>query len=215
MTFLEICREVYKALGLQGTFNDVNASNDTKIISQAVKEGWIDVQNYRKDWKFLQESVTLTLDPAYTEYNLTFIFGSSDNDFGYWDPDNFIYDFQSLKERTYDDWRRLEVINTNEPRYFAVKPNDNSVLFTPLDNNYDVTLDYFKTPQILENNTDVPAFPQAYHTLLLYKGLINASVFFSSPEMYQYAVIRADQLMGQLMREQLPSKTLKQRPLVY
>jgi hypothetical protein len=213
-TFLEICQDVYSALGLQGSFSDVNASNDTKIIAQSVRDAWEDIQLYRTDWKFLQAETTLSLVTSRDEYDTTFIFGSSDNDFGHWDTRNFIYDYESLEELHYDRWRRLEQNTANKPIRFTVRPSDNTLLFNPLDTSYDVDLSYYKTPQILENNTDVPILPQAYHQLLMYKGLINASVWFSSGEMYQYSTVRADQLMGRLMREQLPSKRVQNRPLV-
>ncbi|RKZ07305.1 hypothetical protein DRQ25_11875 [Candidatus Fermentibacteria bacterium] len=214
MTFLEICIEVYGALGLQGTFNNVNASNDTRVIAQSVKEAWVNIQNYRLNWKFLQDEVILNLDPSRTNYDLEFIFLSTDNNFGHWDEKNFIYDYKTLREVSYNRWKRTEVTATGEPNDFTIKPNDNSVIFTPLDNTYEVSLAYFKQPQILIDNNDVPILPQAYHTLIMYRGLVNAAVFFSSSEMFQFASIRADEMMGQLMREQLPHKKIKLNPLV-
>ncbi len=115
---------------------------------------------------------------------------------------------------SYNKWQRLENTEVGKPYYFTIKPNDNSLLFHPLDVNYEVALRYYKTPQILTDNLDVPRLPQAFHTLLMYKGIINSAVFFSSQELYQYAVIRSEQMMGQLMREQLPELKMKFRSLV-
>ncbi len=211
MNFLEICQKVHNALGIQGSFNDVETNDTIKVIAQAVNDGWSSIQNYRKDWKFLMEEADLVVSSGTTTYTVDFILGSNSGNFGSWDTSNFICDDYKLKFIAYDKWRYDVSDDAVKAYEFSIRPNDNAVLTQNVTTGTTLELMYYRAPQDLSNNSDTPILPAAYHNLIVYAGILNASVFFSTPELYQHVSQLFDKLLGSLMRDQIPSRNIRRR----
>lgn len=223
MIFLDIVKEVRLLSGMQGTgpASVVSATGVEELLVKFAVDAYIDIQNYREEWDFLIGKKTFNTIAGKDEYTPSEIFGVTYPDFKKYNTDSFIITVDGkksyLKEITREAMEVLSMNNdtTKAPTTFAIDPMDNSLIFEPIpDVIYSISFRYWKNPEILSVDTQVPTLPTAYHLLIVYNALQKLSVYLSAPELFsEYATATAI-LKGQLMRMYIPKMTLKARPLV-
>jgi hypothetical protein len=93
----------------------------------------------------------------------------------------------------------------SKPVVFSVDPQKNLWLGIIPDGIYVVGGEFYRTPQILSADTDVPLMPTKFHELIVYKTLRAYGIFMSAPEV----IGRADEVIGtlyaSLANDQLPA----------
>lgn len=212
MNYLKLCQQANLYGGFQGTISSVNASGYQALLVDAVQKAWVDIQNERNNWDFMYTGVDIPITSVTNEYTPADIFGSTVT-LGRWDHRRIIYNYRPLRYIPYADFILIEDVTSGEPQYFTERPSDQALLFNTVDANYTITAQYTKTPQILINNTDTPSFPVKHHNIIVYAAVLDLAAYVSSTEIYQKNQINYSKAMGQLMRDHVPAKTIKQRPL--
>jgi len=218
MTYLEICKKVDVLFGSQGVFTSVTTTNGFQaLIVQFVQNAWDNIQASRRHWDFYHTTVNFSTVIDQIDYTLAEVFGIGvDNPVENWITDRFIRaNFSTLDYVPYDNWIVEDHTNAREPIYFTNHPNletEGFLSFDKPDDVYTYTLHYFRKPQQLANNTDIPICPPEHHDAIVFQALTDLAAHFGNNDIYSTASVRANQLYNNLLRSQNPSKTTKQRP---
>lgn len=219
MNYLQLCQAVRNRIGLQGVGpTTVVAPTDVEAdIVSAVRDAWIDIQNFRADWDWMRAvGESWSLVTGTTTYSTTDIAGPS-NRVRRWVPDTLWLDDGSNKRLLYEmDYEEFEYTHKNDsgnvqPSHFTVRRSDNAIILPSPDSTYTCYIDYWKKAQDLSGNTDTPELPSHWHNLIIYLAVqkLSASIASATTQFefgQAYAV-----MMGQLMREQLKKKRMKAR----
>ena len=213
MNYLELCQQVNLYTGFQGTISSVDTSGYQALLVDAVKKSWIDIQNEREDWDFMYTSVSFSTVQGTSEYTTDTIFGTSTEMLGKWDKLRIVYDYKPLRYINYKNFVLIEDTTQEEPSYFTIRPSDRAILINTPDDAYTITAYYTKTPQELENNADIPAMPKKHHNVIVYAAVIELAAFVSSAEIYQKNITNYSKSMGQLMRDHVPAREIRKRPI--
>ncbi len=222
MIFLDLVKNLRSRVGMQGTgpASVTSASTAEMDLVNSTVDAWIDIQNFREEWKWMRSSASFSTIASKNTYTLTDIFGPT-NRLKKWLVDTAYVTSNSgqktvLNYLPYDQfiYRNLNQTTPGRVSYFTVIPWDNKVMTDLPDGIYTIELDYQKTPQILANNVDVPELPISFHNLILYGAVQKYSVVIMSPEIYSQYSNQYDIMMGQLMRSQLPKKSIIVRGIV-
>ena len=216
MNFLQLCQEVNTYMGFQGSVTSVASVTGYQLrLIQEVKKSWIDIQTERPDWDFLRKVVDFNVTAGTEEYSLETIFGTADHDFGVWETESILYNYNPLKYINYDTFLTYDSSgNTGStPDYYTIHPRTKSLIFNPLDTTYEINAGYFQTPQILTLDTDVPVVLPKHHWIILYKAAMGLSTFVGNATLYQDASFNYSKAWGNLMRDENPAKQIIMRPL--
>lgn len=221
MNFSELAKQTRLRVGMQGSGPDAlsEAVGPESLIVQCVVDSYLDLQNYREDWKWLRATTDFNIGTVTETYTLGNIFGLTYR-FKKWNTDNFYFlnstgDYERLYYKEYYDFLRDHINDDtpSKPRYFTVVPEDSSLLFTPVDDIYSVKAPYQKAPQTLSGAGDIPELPEHYHRLIIYGAIEKFSVSIGSPELYQKYSMDHTNLLGSLLRSENPSKKIKMRSI--
>lgn len=97
---------------------------------------------------------------------------------------------------------------TGRPLYITVAPDKSLVLgFTPNDV-YVTSGEYFRTPQVLTLDSDVPLCPGRFHMAIVYKAMQKYGVYESAPEQVQAGKEGYSLMMSRLVIDQTPPITM-------
>lgn len=223
-TFLELVKNVRLIAGMQGTgpTTTIDATGVEELLVQFTKDAYVDIQNLREEWDFLVGKQTFNTVIDQIDYDLLHIFSEVYPDFKKYNQDSFIITDSNgkksyLQSITREQMDRLGLNNVNSsiPTKFAIEEMDNSVLLEPIpDMIYTIAFRYWKNPEILLTDTQIPKLPSAFHKLITYKALEKVATYLNAPELYQEYATEAAKMQGQLMRMYIPAMTLKARPFV-
>ena len=216
MQFLEIAKEVRLLGGVQGIgpVSVVNTSGYEGVLVQFVKDAWEAIQNMREDWNFMFSKASFPTIASQDNYTLTDIFLIPQ--FKVWKKDSFKLRDTTASYLNYKDPDRLEKIYLNstaesKSSEFTIE-RDHSITLKPTpDSIYTITANYYRSPQLLKEDTDVPILPVSFHRIIVYGALQKLAVFLSSPEIYTKYKESHDLMLGQLMRAEVPAKRIKRK----
>jgi len=218
MNFLEICKAVRVLSGTQGTgpSSVTSASGYEVALVSFVRDAWIDIQSYRDEWDFLKDSGSFFTVASQDNYTVANIFGVGE-DHKKWDKDSFIITDGARKHKLikysldYVEQRYLNDDSEGRPTIVALDTDESVLLKITPDKIYNVDFKYWKQPQILSADTDVPLCNTSFHNLIIYKALEKMSIYLSSPEIYRNYSTEAARMLAQLMRLSNPAKKIKNR----
>lgn len=218
-SYLEICQDVLSELGIQGSLASVETAVGYQArLCKAIARRWRTLQSSREDWRFLRASLTHTVVAGTQSYSVTNILGAGHR-FGRWDRDNILYT-EAGGNRTpltfvdYDRWiHDNPTTAVGTPRKFSIQPWDNVLLTENLSTNTDITLTYYKSPQILQYDDDEIECPQMHEGVLFWYGVWTGAKLFEMASAAGDAKVEYEKELGSLMRTQIPSRTIITRSI--
>lgn len=215
MNFIELVKAVRLRVGMQGTGpSSVTTTGYEAALVAAVSDAWIDIQNERKDWKWMRETASFLTSQGVNEYSVTNILGPSARH-KYWLKDTAYImidgQYKHMRNYRYDNFVYLNQNNTEEttPDRYTIRDNNYSIIMQYPDSAYTIKIDYQKSPQVLVSDTDIPELPSYYHLLIVYAAVEKYASYISNPETYQQYSLQHARMMNQVMRDQLPKKIVK------
>lgn len=223
-TFKELVLATRLLCGMQGTgpSSVVGAIGIEEVLVTFVKDAYIDIQNSREEYGFLQVDKSLTLQGGVDTYTLFDIFGVSAPPFKKYKKNSFRitdsngkHTYLLYRERDVLEARYLNDTEQKLPTQYAINPKDNSLIFKPIpDGLYTVDFRYYRSPEVLSTDQQVPLLPLSFHNMITYLAASKMGVYLGSPELYQRYSAEADRMLGELMRMEIPKKRIFQRPMV-
>lgn len=214
-TYLELCRKVDTLMGTQGIISSVNATGYQSVLCKYVSNSWNNIQTLRKDWNFLRSKVEITLYNGQIDYTVLDIFGTLVDPVGEWIIDKFILSDNSVMTYIpYDKWITMKIPSASSPKYFTINPSSvGYITISPVDSTYGVSAHFFRKPQELLSNEDIPICPSEYHDAITFTALADLAIFLGNSEIASSAIVRSDILVGNLMRSENPVKRVKSRSI--
>lgn len=204
MNFLQIAKKVDELAQTQGIISTVNPTNGFQTgIVERIKQVNHDLHMYRKDWLFNYTEVDIPISTTVDTY--------SNTDIRKWE--SVVYDNQYLRAINYSTYLREDWSSESKPYKFTIKP-DNSLIFNGVDAPYIVKGTGYLKPDTLENDTDIPRIPEEYHYLIVYGSLISLGSSLSLGNISSEYTIAYNIMLGNMMRDQVPSRSITMRPLV-
>jgi hypothetical protein len=222
-TFLELCRSVRLLSGMQGT-GPADVSTVIGVEAQIVRyvrDAYIDIQNLRDSFPFLEDSKSFITSISVDTYTAPTIFITAVPDLKKYQDNSFFVTVDGIKyplikmDRNEMELRYLNDTSVGPPSHYCIIEKDNSIQIKPIpDKNYSISFRYWKNPEILSTENQVPILPLSFHQLIVYKALEKLSIYLSAPEVYREYALETTKMLGQLMRHNLPKKRMRSRPLV-
>lgn len=220
MNYLEICQAVRSRIGLHGTGPStvVSPTDVEKDIVDAVHDAWVDIQNYRDEWDWMRVTTTFNTVAQKTNYTTVDIAGPSNRVSHFIKDSLYAYKNSKYELLTYLDENLFEYRHINDdddtaPSEYTINRNDQSIEINSPDAVYPMQVDYYKTPQLLTDNTDTPEMPVRWHLLIVYLAIQKLSSSIASASSGQEFAQAYAVMLGQLMRSQLKKKRVTMRSI--
>lgn len=216
MNFLELAQATRRSVGMQGSgpSSITGASAIELEIIDAVRDAWTDIQNFRQEWMWMRNEGSFSTVVDQNSYTLAQVFGPSYR-FKNWIK-NTLYalingQWTPLIYINYEDFiaREQNSTLTGPPSTFTIVPWNDTLMFNTPDAIYTIKFNYYKSPQVLTNATDIPECPTYYHTAIQYHAVEKFSNSIVIPEKQSEAAQSYAVIMGQMMRDQLQKKKVR------
>lgn len=225
-TFIQLVQDLARQSGTLagGTSlsSVVGVSGRAAKLVKWVEEAWTDIQNTHFDWNWMLEefSSALLVDTLrYTgagSFSLTrfssFVVDRPDwQPITIYDPDIGQSDESPLKRISYPAWRSKYdrgVHDAGRPVEYSISPAGELCIGPKPDKAYVCRGEYWKTPQTLTLNTDVPECPERFHKVIVHRAMILMGESDESPTTIQAGAAEYNRLMSSLVNSQLPSLSL-------
>ncbi len=221
MTFLEIVKRTRQECGISGTgpITTVNQTGEMKRLVDWCSQAWIEIQEERQDFDFLRLPVsfnTVAGQQVYTQAQ------AGITDYAQWKNDSFRAYLLSAGVGSeifltqwdkYTDFRDYYLYSsrrsvTNRPTDICITPEKYIILgFTPNDV-YVVSGEYYRTPQILAADGDVPLCPSRFHMAIVYKAMMKYGLFEVANEQIQAGRDGYTSMLNKLKADQTPMITM-------
>lgn len=229
-TFLQLVQDLARDSGtLAGGVSIPTVTNATgradKMVSW-VRKAWINIQNERSDWPWMQREFTSALVVGKTRYTASELgiatrFGQWIGDrpsadrrvfrtFTLWDAATGQADQGDIVQVEYDLWRARYgrgVHDANRPTVWAVAPSNEIVFGARPDKAYVVTGEYRVSPQILTESSDIPELPEQYHAAIVLEAMKLLGIADESPATASSAISEYVLARQNLNRDYLPEIT--------
>lgn len=235
-TFLELVRDLARDSGtLAGgvqipTVAGVTGRSD-KMVSW-VRKAWLNIQNERSDWPWMQREFEVTLTTGKSRYSAGEL---AVERFGQWvgdkpgargttfrtvtvyDPAVGRSDEGALRQVEYDWWRSMYdrgSHDANRPSEWAVSPRQELCVGATPDKAFILRGEYRVSPQILTTNDDVPELPEQYHGAIVWEAMKLLGIADEAPQTASSAISEYVLARQNLNRDYLPEITIGADPFV-
>jgi len=204
MTFLELCQRLRQEVGAAGNgpTNVTGQTGEYARLAGWIQQAWLEIQLERLDWRFQWAQGQVEVTPDFINYSLP-------ADFRKWRPDTLKINGDQLRVAEWDDYRDTYPEPTAyPPGVVTISPDRVMWLNGYPPKTCNVTFEYWRTPQPLTTNTDVPRLPERYHMALVYRAMIQYALYENAPEVVEQARRNDMQMMQRLVNDQIPDVTL-------
>lgn len=222
MTFLDLVNRARHECGVRGsdlTSFSVPLAGESQRMIDWINTAYIDIQTAHPDWQWLQNDVSFTTTAGQALYTPT---ECGVTDLGQWKLHSFrIYPTDVgvrgelfLDQWNYDSWRDLYQFNAfrlqqTRPVSITVAPDSSLGLGpAPNDTGWTVVGQYFREPQEMSEETDVPLVPQKHQMAIIYRAMMLYAAYESAPEVYQNGEVEFTKLMRRMTQDRLPAIAL-------
>lgn len=221
MNKLELVQRLARECSSTRTFLTTTGQvGDGLLFVGWIDQAWNELQTKHDNWEWMRSSVLLGAGASFPTVSgqASYPLGSGAGtcgipaaNFTKWDPETFrnyttatgYRDEIWMSEVSYDVWRDSYMYGAQRdvrtrPISIAIGP-DKSVCVGPVPNgNYTVTGDYFTSPAVMADDTDVPVgLPVSHHMIIVYDAMRMYAGYQAAPEVYQ----RGDAGYQRLIRE--------------
>jgi hypothetical protein len=219
MTFLELCVRLREEAGISGSGPQtvVGQSGEMKRIVNWVNQAWEDIQNHRANWNWMRGD--FSFDGTDQKADYTPAEAGIASRFRDWDvstiksykTDIGVANEFELGEMPYRHYRSIYLTGYQAPGVpvaFAVSPSQQLLLGPKPDGIYTISGQYWKGPQALALDADVPEMPEEFHMLIVWMALERYGLFESAGEVVVAAQKYIKRLLPRLEINQLPDVTM-------
>lgn len=230
MTFLQLAQRLQVESGSSGAAQTTvaNATGEWQRMCNYIANAYIDLQNRRDDWLWMEQDVqfdtvagqqeyppgtTVFTTPAGTglpdfgSWKLSSV--SGDNSFRLWLKSAGVNNETFLSASLNYDWFRDYYMfgakrNTQaRPISICVNPAKSLMLGLTPNDVYTVVGKYYQAPTLMTIDGDTPAFPARYHMLLVWIALEQYGLYEPASEVIVKAQTNGKPLLMSLESEQL------------
>lgn len=204
MNFKDLVSTLAREAGVSGGGNISSVSSpsgETARLVGWVRQAHIDIQKLWFDWKFLWQDFGINTEAGKADYNAPL-------EKLWWDRDKAKLDGQSIADHVieYELWDGYEEPGTGKPNRVVIMPNGSLKLLPTPDGIYSLSMPFYRTPQVLINDNDIPIIPEAFHDVIWMRALLKYAYYEAAPEVLERVGTEYPELLGALESSQLPNR---------
>lgn len=214
LTFLEAVQRAYRESGIGGSTGPVTVLSQTGRNADFVK--WVqtafeDIQNLRDQWNFAWARGTFTLTSGTDSYDPVVDFGITLGVAEWVREGAYVYRPASgLSSRlwlSYLEWERFRDLPIPPvpgfPNVFSVQPDGLVRYYPKPEQTYTAVHEYFRNPQVLAADGDVPRLPDRFHMAIVWKAVMHYATFNKDWSLHDSAEEKYEKVMdGVFEKEQ-------------
>ena len=200
MTFLELCQALRREVGASGTgpANVEGQTGEYARLVEYIRNEWVRIQERHQRWNFSWAEGSIEVEPSFREYDLPADVAVVDHDTLYLGDTHLnVVDWRQFRE----DFRKP---SGAEVRRVSFAPNGQLYLESHPKATGDLTFEYWKTPQVLVANNDVPRAPSVYHMAIVYAAMGQYGLYENAPEVVQQAQNNYAGIYQEMVNRELP-----------
>jgi len=201
MNYLQLCQLARQEFGISGTgpASVTSQTGESKQVVDGIRQAWIEIQNSAQGWRFLRSEASLSATgrtvslPADFALPIALILNDG-------------IGMRELRYMSYESFKemyRLTTFADGVPTAFTTFNGNIIFNATPL-SDYPLTLEYYQSPQVLIENTDVPLLPERFHMLIVYKAMREYGFYENAQEVIARAETGYQSMINALYNDQLP-----------
>jgi len=216
-TYLQLSQRLRQEAGISGTGPStvVSQTGEMRRVVDWVNSAWLDIQMDSPYWDWMRDDfsfVTVANQRSYTPVQ-----AGITTRFGRWNLDSIGLSSGSqndetlLDETSYRSFRFMYIVGpqtVGRPVSVTAMPDQSLGLGHTPNAVFTVRGEYWKTPQSLSVDADIPEMPEQFHEAIVYRALMLYARYESAAEIYSDAEQNYKRWMGQLRDHQLPGVTL-------
>lgn len=219
MTFLQLVQRTRQECGIagDGPTTVIGQTKSMKRLVEWVSQSWTEIQEECPDFQFLRKDVSFSTVIGQQAYVAGSGLGINITDFGTWLEESFriyltatgVSDETELNMTDYTAFRDYYLLGSQRtisarPSDITIAPN-RSLLLAPLpDAVYTVNGEYYRSPQELVYDTDVPLMPSRFHMLIVYRAMQKYGYFESANEQIAAGEKGYGMMFNRLVLDQSP-----------
>ena len=195
MDFLACCQRLRQEAGLSGTgpVSVVSQTGEMKRIVDWVAAAYEDIQELHATWRFLRDDFSFSTivnnqDYAPISVGLTEHASWVKEDIRIYESVNdecqLIYLPWEIFRKTYFIGSNRSV--TGRPTIVTVRPNNTLTFWQVPSAILTVNGEYYKSPDVMAANTDMPVMPSMFHMIIVWKGLMHYGAHAGADEKYAH-----------------------------
>jgi len=195
MTFLQLAAKTCQECGVPSAPTTCqNQTGEMGRIVDWVVQSYTELQELHENWNWLMADFSFNTTAQQQSYTPA---QAGLSDLGIWNTDTFraytagnnFLDEQLVLPVDYLVFRNQYQYGTMRTTYarpvcFAVEPGTKNLLLGPIPDSTGWTVlgKYYRSPQILSADTDVPNMPSKYHMLIVYGAMVKYGYFEAAGE---------------------------------
>ena len=227
-TNLQMCKDVCREAGVAKGEDAITAVSgqvgDLQRIVKYVQKEWEKIQSSNSGmWRWMRITAEITAsasDGVYapTDFTDTLTNNAVDR-FSRWraddieDPPKAFLSSAGVGAQYWLSWMpwdtfksiyRIGTQNDSQPAHISIDPQDNIVVSPVPAAATVIQVDYYRSPQIITADGDIPEMPVHYHDLIVFRALEQYGIYKIKKEAIYKGEKESRKLMRQLKTNQLP-----------
>lgn len=217
MNFLALINRTREECGVTGPSlpTAVSLTGEAARIKNWVIAAWVDIQSAKEDWLFLRDTVQFSTETGKQFYTPE---DAGIDSFGNWKRDSFrassagsdYRDEQLLNFMEWQTFRNLYQYSNmrhtqQRPVVVTIDPAKKLGFGAIPNNEYVIVGEYYKAPQSMTLDTDVPNIPERFHMMIVYKAMTYYAGYEAAPEVLARGQLEFNRLMNRFEIDQLPT----------
>jgi hypothetical protein len=224
-TFLQLVQKLRQECQIAGTgpTSVVGQTGELKQLVDWTIDAYSELQSRNGGhWRWLRRDFTFDTTSGVDTYAPTAITDVDDSAlitrFSAWrnndweDPPKIFQDSVGIGSQRWMIWvpyewfkqiYRIGAQTDGFPHHITTDPRDNLLIGPKIANTHTITGEYWRSPQILALDVDVPEMPTQYHNLIVYRAMEKYAGAEAAPEVMTRAKNEGRPLLRQLEKNQL------------
>ena len=204
MNFLQLCQRLRDECSVAGAgpVTVIDQQGEYAKLVNWIRDANLEIQAKYFNWSFLYSNCVFTTEPGTREYRPPMI----PEDIHHFDRDTFRINDCQILSFNYDWFNAYTMNQVGEPDLAILMP-DNAIMLDPVpDDEYPVSFRYWRKPQVLKEDTDIPWIPEPYQMAIVYLAMNKYANYDNAPEIKQQGMDGYMSLLPQLEFSQLPGQ---------
>lgn len=195
MTFLDLLIALKREASVSGIVptTTVGQTGEMKRLVEWIQIAHNSIQTHFTDWDFLWATGSQSVSARNV---------SKPSGLNVWCPDRFTINGTPIVATAYCDYIPPSTISTAIPTAVIIKPDGSLMFDTTPDTSYTFAYEYYRTPQILVNDADVPLIPTQFQYVIVGDALTRYANYEAAPELANQGNAIFQEFMRKLVNHQ-------------
>lgn len=216
-TFLQLCNSLVQKCGISGgsIATTANQTGEALRVVNWVSEAYVQIQLASPTWNWLRSNVSFSTTANQGAYTPT---QAGVTDLSNWKEDSFRCYVTSVGVRSemylpkieFDSFRDTYLygnmrLSYSRPTIISFGPDYSINLgMAPDSSDYTIVGQYYKAPQILALDADIPSLPTQFHNIIVYRAMMMYGMYEAAQETVIEGTNLYNAMLRRLGRDQLP-----------